>query len=521
MKTVEGTINTTSIRYIEGTEIVKTVNNIKPDANGNIEIETGNVGDVGDVVDDTDYSTDTTWSSQHIREIMPKKYREETEAIAFKVEDEKDIHITVPNKTWLSNNNVIRITSTGQLASEILLNNDFGLNIYVYVEGDSAFYTKYYVSKENLSKMIIFPITEPNDLMYLAIYQGEDEEIYAGFDKIIDYASISSAETVKSIDNITPDTNGNISLTHVVKKVNEVSPDEDGNVDINVDMPSIEGISDMKVENCTLISCAGITNGNSITFKINNPFESMKAYYMTEDQCDWQSESDSIVLAAATINFEYNGNIVKTFSSSLVEVDDTVTWDGSDTYTLRYTYLYEADGILKISKNKTKYIVVDENGSSIIKNYGEKITKDGSVLLEHVPGYLYEDSEGGYIDFLLSCANNNNALTTRVFKWGVSTYPYAGIGQEITLKENTKYKYSACVKIISGTITHSGFVITDSTAANQAISVELPITDGKVSYEFTTGSDLTNYKKCYVYNGKTNQTTSRQILLYNAMIKEI
>ena len=201
-------------------------------------------------------------------------------------------------------------------------------------------------------------------------------------------------------------------------------------------------------------------------------------------------------------------------------------WDSynSSSSSVKSTYMNYLDFI-----DTAQFCYYVKNGdstyiaTSLSEITGDYLIGTTEILIPYAGGYLYEDSEGGAIDFLLNCANNNNALSIRMYKFGVTTSPSAGIGQDISLKANTKYKFSACVKVVSGTVTNIGLNITSSNASSSGIggAKELTITNGKVSYEFVTGSDLTNFKRCYVYNGKTNQATSRQVLLYNMMIKEI
>lgn len=182
------------------------------------------------------------------------------------------------------------------------------------------------------------------------------------------------------------------------------------------------------------------------------------------------------------------------------------------------TFLGDMQSNYYITKGSSTYIA-----TSLSEITGDYLIGNTDVLTPYAGGYLYEDSEGGYIDFLLSCANNNNALSTRMYKFGLTTSPSAGIGQDISLKENTKYKFSACVKVVSGTVSQISLYIANSTGTNSTIGFKnLDIsTNGIISFEFTTGSDLTNFKKCYVYNGRYDQTTRRQVLVYNMMIKEI
>lgn len=295
------------------------------------------------------------------------------------------------------------------------------------------------------------------------------------------------------------------------------------------------------------------------------PFE------LTQSNVDWSrtnfnyfgndsSNQPSLnVYLASGVTFDPNTQYITSCTDSIFSLINYGTiasnstgsnWDYPNTYGGFYLYIFSSDGteithwdsdIGKSSNIATTYESA-QNLLSYIEGYyfvknssstyiasalseikGDYLIGNTDVLIPYAGGYLYEDSEGGDIDFLLSCANNNNALSTRMYKFGVTTSMYAGTYQDISLKTNTKYKFSACVKVVSGTVTNIGLNITNSNASSSGIggAKELTITNGKVSYEFVTGSDLTNFKRCYVYNGKTNQTTSRQVLLYNMMIKEI
>lgn len=986
-KTVEGTINTTWIRYIEGTEIVKTVNGVHPDSDSNLELTPSDIGalpknskavsaasadklsgtitftgtaetlegkkqysvadlgngskidlssiiglktvngkspdsdgnvqieSTGAAIDDLDYSTNTTWSSQHINEIQPKKLREEIEATCFKVEDEKDIHITVPSKTWLSNSNMIRITSYSSSLDSISLEKTFGLNIYVYVEGESTFYTRYYIPKDNISALVSFPITTVMSILWLGIYQGEDDKHYMTYDRIRDYTAANvqsdwnvtdtssdayiknkpvipeavtediicnwgftkNLGTVTSVNGISPDENGKVSLstydeavqnkrTCFTIKAGMVDTDRsytdyeevysssgnyapsfylflkdnytfdkdkqylfldfftdilnlnDGtrnvyNSDADVIIYNADGselVGGFTIYGATsssyyeneydFVDCiagyhfyylngswnidqTGGTKVSTLTYTDNSekgylyipgknkaideilengtdnslaflndsgkiPESQLPSYvddvleYSGKSLFPETGESGKIYIDTST-NLMYrwsgstyvntntslalgetsstayrgdrgktayehsqsahapsnaeanvidtvkvNGNTVtpsakavditvptkvselendegyltdKTFSEATTSkaglmpslsgnseqylngngewatpassgetpsvyqqkitkttaktpfeltqsnVDSSkcyfeyygdsgspcqlnvylasgVTFDPDTQYIIPcstplfnniiyddlvsnpstystnennectygnfYFYLYSNDGTLiaywdsvngcssttKITFTDSgdflgdipcNYYITKGTSTYIATNLseisGDYLIGNTDVLIPYAGGYLYEESEGGYIDFLLSCANNNNALSTRMYKFGVTTSPSAGIGQDISLKENTKYKFSACVKVVSGTVSQISLYIANSTGTKSTIGMKnLDIsTNGIISFEFTTGSDLTNFKRCYVYNGRYNQTTSRQVLLYNMMIKEI
>ena len=1060
-KTVEGTINTSWIRYIEGTEIVKTVNGVHPDSDSNLELTPSDIGalpknskavsaasadklsgtitftgtaetlvgkkqysvtdlsngskidlssiiglktvngkspdsdgnvqieSVGAAINDLKFETNTTWSSQHINEIQPKKLREEIEATCFKVEDEKDIHITVPSKTWLSNSNMIRITSYSSSLDSISLEKTFGLNIYVYVEGESTFYTRYYIPKDNISALVSFPITTVMSILWLGIYQGEDDKHYMTYDRIRDYTVTNvqsdwnvtdtssdayiknkpvipeavtediisdwgftkNTGTVKSVNGISPDESGNVRIetgTILVDKTNLVELDNtiiesvfisydesDGMIPVTIDINLNLNLSDIDTVDAiyhlnydgdveyssniidelnevydngngtdhfsvssdsfdmyirgkdnarisftnykslgyinefiiqgnpvdgtlgydssyaSVLYCGDyyLQNGELNTTYTNTFIDGYKVYAIGEGSddkvlkfnskvddkfiCTWESvaflndsgkipesqlpsyvddvleysskslfpetgESGKIYVDTSTnLMYRWSGSTYVNTNTSLAlgetsstayrgdrgktayehsqsvhapsnaeaNVIDTVKVNGNvitpsakavdiavptkvSELTNDKGYLTEhqdisgkqdkstavthtastavgseskgvyvnADGVatpMKYSVNKdvpsdavftdttysesttskaglmpalsgnseqylngngewvtpassgggtpsvyqqkitkttaktpfeltqsnvdsskcyfkyygnddiyepelhvylasgvifnpdTQYIIPcsrplfsgpidltlndstdyvlkdDENSyggyklylysndeiliacwnsynsssSSVKSTYmdyldfidtaqfcyyvkngdstyiatslseitGDYLIGNTEILIPYAGGYLYEDSEGGDIDFLLSCANNNNALSTRMYKFGVTTSMYDGTYQDISLKTNTKYKFSACVKVVSGTVTNIGLNITNSNASSSGIggAKDLTITNGKVSYEFATGSDLTNFKRFYVYNGKTNQTTSRQVLLYNMMIKEI
>ena len=549
-------------KVIASAGIVKTVNGKKPDSSGNIEIETGSSGSA---IDDSISETDTTWSSQHINEIQPKKLREEIEATCFKVEDEKDIHITVPSVTWLSNSNMIRITSYPSSLGSISLEKNFGLNIYVYVEGKSTFYTRYYIPKDNISALITFPITTVMKILWLAIYQGEDDEYYMTYDRIRDYTAT----------NVQPDWNETDTSSDAYIKNKPVIPEAvtEATTSKHGLIPALSGNSEQYLNgNGKWVTPASSGGGTPSIYQqkitktnAKTPFE------LTQSNVDWSrtnfayyggdssNQPSLTVYLASGVTFDPNTQYITSCTDSIFSTNnyDTIAsnstgsdWNYPNTYGGFYLYLFSNDGTeitrwnsdsgkssniattYESAQNLLSYIegyyFVKNSSSTYIASAlseiaGDYLIGNTDVLIPYAGGYLYEDSEGGDIDFLLSCANNNNALSTRMYKFGVTTNMYAGTYQDISLKTNTKYKFSACVKVVSGTVTNIGLNITNSNSSSSGIggAKELTITNGKVSYEFVTGSDLTNFKRFYVYNGKTNQTTSRQVLLYNMIIKEI
>ena len=389
---------------------------------------------------------------------------------------------------------------------------------------------------ESIEKQIISLIT---------IFQDTETEI-----KINVYSGIYAL--YEDLENLETE------LVNQIKELNTVSSTTKAGL-----MPKLSGDESQFINGLGGWSSFGKYQQKITKTTAKTPFE------LTQSNVDWSrtnfdyyggdssNQPSLTVYLASGVTFDPNTQYITSctapiFSSvkyDTLESNSTGSdWDYPNTYGGFYLYLFSNDGTEithwdsdsgKSSNIATTYesaqdllsyiegyYFVKNSSSTYIASALSEITGDylignTDVLIPYASGYLYEDSEGGYIDFLLSCANNNNALSTRMYKFGVATNPYDSIGQNISLKENTKYKFSTCVKVVSGTVTYIGFVLSDTTGTKFASSVELPITNGKVSYEFTTGSDLTNFKRCYVYNGKTNQTTSRQVLLYNMMIKEI
>lgn len=204
-------------------------------------------------------------------------------------------------------------------------------------------------------------------------------------------------------------------------------------------------------------------------------------------------------------------------------------------YGFNSTFSDADDFISQITENGTTY-----GKSNIINNYYAVYGGDSAVLPneyrtlppvtvnEQQLGFLRDKTKDGYIEYLLDCVNGKNLLATRYYTFpNVTTNQTTGTYQEISLKNGTKYRFSADIKSIVGNVTHVMYRITNSSAAECGFGNvrQLTVNNGKISDEFTTppGSTYLNqdYKRLYIYSGFVSGNGPRRIAWENMMLKEI
>lgn len=178
------------------------------------------------------------------------------------------------------------------------------------------------------------------------------------------------------------------------------------------------------------------------------------------------------------------------------------------------------------SNRINNYYAIYGGNSAVLPN--EYRTLPPVTVNEQQLGFLCDKAKDGYIEYLLDCVNGKNLLSTRYYTFpNVTTNQTTGTYQEISLKNGTKYRFSADIKSIVGNVTHVMYRITNSSATECGFGNvrQLTVNNGKISDEFTTppGSAYLNqdYKRLYIYSGFVSGNGPRRIAWENMMLKEI
>ena len=358
---------------------VKTVNNVKPDSNGNIEIPVGSVKTVNSVEPDSDGNVVLSFV---------KSVNGNTPDISGNVTIDAGKVKTVDGKVPDSDGNVALNAIKSINGSTPNASGDFELSTVSDIT----------LSEKNLNienangntKTLVLPFSDVKTVNSVQPDESGNIEIPTG--------------TVKSINNTTPDDNGNVVLSFVksvngntpdisgnvtidagkVKTVDGKVPDSDGNVALNA-IKSINGSTPNASGDFELSTVSDITlseknlnienaNGNTKTLVL--PFSDVKTVNSVQPD-----ESGNIEIPTGTVKSinnttpDDNGNVALNYVQSVFVASGMMavtSQNGTQQYdlTTQYSSTEEStDGSQIISVNpKTKYhsITLNTSNSSIV-----------------------------------------------------------------------------------------------------------------------------------------------------------
>lgn len=384
-----------------GKNYVKSVNNITPDSNGNVTINLGSGGGTGG----TNITVDSTLSSTSTNPVQNK-------VIYAALSNKLDKNGTATYAACDSSGNIISSTYARktELSSYVKSINN--------VKPDSAGNVNISSSSGGGSNITVDATLDGTSSNAIA-----NKAVYAALNNKLDKTGIAAYATRDDFGNIIADTYAKKSeVSGVVKSVNNITPDSNGNVTITV--------SGGAGGNITVDSVLSSTSTNAIQNRVvQQEFTSVRSEIPTKvsqltNDSGYLTQHQSLDGYVKTVNStapDSNGNVTIALSGGGgVSTSESNTWTGKQTFQ-KMKFNFEGYNAPRISG-------VTDNPSSSVAVYN--VQGDFTLDMSTLAGLL----SSGDATLFTAYITSNGAYTLSIVNAG--TLKYVGSASDLAITTN-------------------------------------------------------------------------------------